>query len=315
MQLAAYVSKRLLRSLLSLCIIITVVFCLLRLMPIEGYFNEFDKMTEVQIHNTLEYLGLNDPVHVQLINFFKQLLKGDLGVSIRYRQNYPIVDILKEKMPFSLKFGTVAVLISIPLGMSLGTLMSRKKSGLWDKLGTGFIVLMQAVPAAIYYLFIQVYGTSLFGLSTLYKQGNPASMILPLFSLALPSIAYYAMWTRRYMVDESNRDYIKLAKIKGVPNSVIWFRHVFRNAIVPMVQMIPTSLLMTLAGSIYVESLYSIPGMGGLLVDVIKRQDNNMVQALVIVYAALSIIGLLLGDLLMIIVDPRISLTKKVEVR
>jgi ABC-type dipeptide/oligopeptide/nickel transport system permease component len=89
------------------------------------------------------------------------------------------------------------------------------------------------------------------------------------------------------------------------------FLHVFKNAFVPMVQYIPTSFLNTVIGSIYVESLYSIPGMGGLLVDVVKRQDNNMVQAIVLLFATVGIIGLLLGDLLMVFMDPRISLTKK----
>ena len=96
-----------------------------------------------------------------------------------------------------------------------------------------------------------------------------------------------------------------------MPNTTIWFRHVFRNSVVPMVNLIPGSILLTISGSIYVESLYSIPGMGGLLVDVIKRQDNTMVLALIIIFSALSILGLLLGDLLMGLVDPRISFAKK----
>ena len=107
------------------------------------------------------------------------------------------------------------------------------------------------------------------------------------------------------------KDYIKLAKAKGVPNAMIWLRHVFRNSVTPMVNLIPGSVLMTISGSIYVESLYSIPGMGGLLVDVIKRQDNTMVQALVIIYSVIGILGLILGDMLMALVDPRISFVKK----
>ena len=89
------------------------------------------------------------------------------------------------------------------------------------------------------------------------------------------------------------------------------FRHIFRNAFVPLAQYIPTAFLNTVIGSIYIESLYSIPGMGGLLVDVIQRQDNTVVQALVLIYAAISILGLLIGDILMAVVDPRISLNKK----
>ncbi|MEG1873184.1 MAG: ABC transporter permease, partial [Ruthenibacterium sp.] len=130
-------------------------------------------------------------------------------------------------------------------------------------------------------------------------------------SLSLGNIDYYAMWLRRYMVDESTKDYVQLARAKGVSGRKIMSSHIFRNAFVPMVQYIPSSLLNTVIGSIYIESLYSIPGMGGLLVDVIKRQDNAMVQIIVLLYASVGILGLILGDILMAMVDPRISYTKK----
>lgn len=306
-----YSIKRLLRSLLTLFIIIAVVFSLLRLMPIEGYFDNFDKMSPSQIQTKLTLMGLNDPLYQQLARFIWNLFHGDLGQSTRYRVGVPITQILGKKILVSFKFGILAMLISLPLGMLLGVIMARGKGKLADKLGNAYIVFIQAVPNAVYFLFIQLYGAMLIGCSMLYKVSDTRTMILPILSLALPSIASYAMWLRRYMVDETNKDYIKLARAKGVPNSTIWFRHVFRNSVVPMVQLIPGSILMTISGSIYVESLYSIPGMGGLLVDVIKRQDNNMVQALVILYSIMGILGLLLGDILMGIVDPRISFTKK----
>ena len=306
-----YIIKRLLRSVLSLLIIVAVVFSLLRLMPIEGYFDNFDKLSESQIENKLIALGLRDPLYVQLGRFIWKLLHGDLGESTRYRVGVPITEILGKKITVSLKFGLWAMAISLPLGMLLGVAMARNKGGLADKLGNAYIVFIQAVPNAVYFLFIQLYGSMLLNCSMLYKRNKPITMILPIISLALPSISSYAMWLRRYMVDESNKDYIKLARAKGVSRKTIWSRHVFRNSVVPMVQLIPGSILMTISGSIYVESLYSIPGMGGLLVDVIKRQDNNMVQALVMLYAGMGILGLLLGDILMGIVDPRISFTKK----
>ena len=138
----------------------------------------------------------------------------------------------------------------------------------------------------------------------------PVTWVLPVVCLALPSIASYGMWMRRYMVDQMNQDYVKLAKAKGVPERKIMTSHIFRNAVVPMVQTIPGSLLLTIMGSLYVESIYSVPGMGGLLINVIQRQDNTMVQALVLIFASLGIIGLFLGDLMMILVDPRISLNR-----
>lgn len=125
------------------------------------------------------------------------------------------------------------------------------------------------------------------------------------------SICTFAMWMRRYMIDNINMDYVKLARAKGVRGGRIMFLHVFKNAFVPMAQFLPGSVLSTIIGSIYVEHLYSIPGTGGLLIDVIQRQDNTMVQTLVLLYAAIGIIGMFLGDLLMALLDPRISFVKK----
>ena len=306
-----YTLKRLLRSVLTLVILITVIYALMQFMPEEGYFKNYEKMSRVQIDTALRNMGLKDPLYIQVGRFIGKLVTGDLGVSYRYRVNYPISDIVAPKVVMSMKLGLTSILISLPLGMILGALMARKKGGIADRLGNAYIVFIQAVPNAVYFIFIQLFGSDLLHVSMLYKEGDWTSLILPVISLALPSISSYAMWLRRYMVDETNKDYIKLARAKGVPNTTIWFRHVFRNSVVPMVNLIPGSILMTISGSIYTESLYSIPGMGGLLVDVIKRQDNSMVLALVVLFAAMSIIGLLLGDILMGIVDPRISFAKK----
>lgn len=281
-------------------------------MPVEGYFTNIDKMTDEQIQNGLHQMGLDQPVLKQLFNFFKNLvLHGDLGTSRVYRNNVPVLEILKPKIPISIKLGCLSLLLSLVLGLPMGTLMAKYKGKFFDHLGTAFIVLIEAVPAAVYYLFIQLYGTEWLGISMLFKVSDPKSWILPVFSMSLGNIAYYAMWLRRYMVDESQKDYIMLARIKGVSEGKIMFRHIFRNAFVPMAQYLPTSFLNTVIGSIYIESLYSIPGMGGLLVDVIKKQDNSMIQAIVLLYACVGVIGLLLGDLLMVAFDPRISLTKK----
>lgn len=306
-----YLLKRLARSVLTLFIIISVVFILLRLMPIEGYFQNFEKLTDEQIQSGIRNMGLDKPVLIQLKNFYIQLFHGNLGVSRIYRANVPITEILAPKIPLSLQLGGCSLLLSLILGIPLGTLMARSKGKFWDKFGTAFIVFIQAVPAAVYFLFIQVFGSDWFGVSMLFDKSDSSTWILPIVSMSLGNIAYYSMWLRRYMVDESNKDYVKLARAKGVSNNDIMMKHVFRNAFVPMIQYIPSSFLNTIIGSIYIESLYSIPGMGGLLVDVVKRQDNTMVQAIVIVFATVGILGLIFGDLLMTVIDPRISFNKK----
>lgn len=306
-----YLSKRMLRSLFTLVIVISIVFILLRQMPIEGYFPNFEKMNDEQIANGLAALGLDKPIFVQLWNFLKGVFRGDLGTSYVYRSNVAVTEILAPKIPVSLKLGSLSILLSLIVGIPMGTLMARKKGKFFDGLGTAFIVFIQAVPAAVYYLFIQLYGTDLFKIPLLFNADRFVCWILPVVSMSLGNIAYYAMWLRRYMVDQSTREYVGLARAKGVPERRIMFRHIFRNAFVPMAQYIPTSFLNTIIGSIYIESLYSIPGMGGLLVDVIKKQDNTMVQAIVLLYATVGVIGLILGDLAMVALDPRISLVRR----
>ena len=228
-----------------------------------------------------------------------------------YKLNAPVTRILAQKLPISIEMGVLAMLLSLVLGIPLGLVMGRYKGRWPDKLGTAFIVLIQAVPAAVYFLYIQMYGTTAMGVGLLFDAANWRYWVLPVCSMSLANLAFYAMWLRRYMVDESNKDYVKLARAKGVSKNNIALHHVFRNAMVPLVQYIPSAFLNTVVGSIYIESLYSIPGMGGLLVTCVQRHDNTMVQGIVLLYACVGIIGLILGDLLMVLIDPRISFGKK----
>ena len=299
--MARYIIKRIIHSLITLCIVIAIVLLLLRAMPIEGYFNNYDKLSKAQVNVTLQKLGLKDPAPVQIAKYFGQLLRGNLGVSNKYRAGYPIAKIIAKKIPVSIELGLLAQAFALALGIPLGIAMAkstRSRFKIWDKFGTVLIVIIEAVPSAVYHLLIQLYGSEWLGVPMLFDESKWYTWILPVFSLSIGSIVYYAMWLRRYMVDEANKDYIRLARAKGVPEGKISRVHVFRNAFVPLIQYIPNSILFTLMGSLYVESLYSIPGMGGLLVQVIKIQDNTMVEALVVIYSALSVVGLLLGDIM-----------------
>lgn len=306
-----YLLRRIGEALIVLVIVVLVVFCLLRLMPLEGYFDEsIDILTEAQIEQTLRNLGLLDPLHIQLKNFIVNLMHGDLGVSITYRKNVPIVDILADKIPYSLAFGLGAFLLSYIIGLPAGILMALYKGKWFDSIGTAYIVVINALPAAVYLLFIQIYVTEICSLPMLFKEDNPISWILPLICMSLSGIAARAMWIRRYMVDQLSTDYIKLAKAKGLGSKAIMFKHVFRNAFVPMTQNIPVNLLMLIGGSIYVESLFSIPGMGGLLITAIQKQDNTLVQAIVLIYSTIGVFGMIVGDVLMSVTDPRIKLVR-----
>ena len=308
----AYFMKRLGQSFITLFIIMTLVFCLLRLMPEDGYLGPgADKMPQATKESILRNMGLRDPLVIQIKNFYVNLFRGDLGKSAIYRPQVEISTIIAEKAPYSIAFGLMSVGVSLVLGISAGALMARYKGRTFDKVGTLFIVFMNAVPSIVYHLLIQLYVTQWTKLPILYAQIRPETWILPVLSLSIGNIAFYAMWMRRYMVDELNKDYVKLARAKGQANKKIMFGHVFRNSFVPLVQYIPSAILYTIAGSIVVESLYSIPGMGGLLVQTIQRQDNPLVQALVLIYSCLGVFGMMMGDIAMVIVDPRIKFAKK----
>ena len=311
-----YILRRLVGGTLSLFIIVTVIFILLRLMPMEGYFGaQYDKLSPETRASLLAEKGLDKPVIVQLFNFYKGLFHGDLGTSWIYRAKYPIAKILQNKIPVSLKLGLISMVVSLVIGIPMGAMMARSKDKFGDKIGTGFIAIIEALPAAVLLLFVQLYFSNWYKLPLLYDKNNWISIILPVFSISLLSISTYAMWMRRYMIDNINMDYVKLAIAKGASSRRVMFLHVFKNAFVPMAQFLPVSLLSTIIGSIYVEHLFSIPGTGGLLIEVIQRQDNTVVQALVILYSSIGIIGMVLGDIFMALLDPRISFSKKEDGR
>jgi len=314
--MAQYILKRLLSGAVSLFIIITVIFILVRLMPMEGYFGaQYDKLSPETRASLLAEKGLDKPVIVQLFSFYKNLLRGDLGVSWIYHENYPISKILEKKIPVSLELGLISMAVSMIVGIPLGSMMARTNGKLGDKIGTAFIVIVEALPAAVLLLFVQLYFSSWFKLPLLFDKNNWISYILPVLSISLLSISTYAMWMRRYMIDNINMDYVKLAVAKGASSRRIMFHHVFKNAFVPMAQFLPASLLSTIIGSIYVEHLFSIPGTGGLLIEVIQRQDNSVVQVLVMLYSVIGIIGMVLGDIFMALLDPRISFNKREDGR
>lgn len=312
MKLFKYILGRIGRSLISLVLIMLTVFLMMRALPVDRYYGDrADHLTDQEKHAILESYGLTDPIPVQFIKYVDGLVHGDLGTSITYYKGKSVTEIIAPKIGYSLRFGIASLMLSLVLGIGLGLLMVRNKDRLQDHLGNGFILFVNAVPSAVYYLFLQFIGTKLMNIGMLYKEGNIATCILPVISMSLGSIASYAMWTRRYMLDQVNQDYVALARAKGLTNRQIMSRHVLRNAFAPMAQNLPTSIIFTISGSLYIESLYSIPGMGGLLVNAIQAQDNPLVQAIVMFYAILGVTGMLLGDLAMMACDPRITFTKE----
>lgn len=309
-----YTIKRLLQSLVTVLIVGTIVFLLMRMLPTDYFFTEDQlmKLTEEQKNEQLLAAGLLDPIPEQLLHFYGQIIRLDFGKSRRIQSGVDVIKVIGSKFTVSMRLGVISLVISLITGVFIGIIQTLNKDRLLDHVGTAYTIFVNAVPSLVSYSLVLVFGSRVLGLPSQYSTRNPSqSSILPIVCLALASIASYALWTRRYMVDELNKDYIRLARVKGLSSKEIMTRHVFKNAFVPLVQYIPASFLYTIGGSLLVERFFSVPGMGPLLTDSIQRYDTNVVQTLTIIYATLGILGVFLGDVLMMIVDPRIKLTGK----
>lgn len=309
-----YTIKRLVESLITVLIIVTIVFLLLRMLPTDYYFTEEQlmKFTEEQKQEQLLAAGLLDPIPEQLMDFYNNVIHLDFGESRRIQNGVAVTKVIGDKFAISMQLGLIAIAISVVIGVPLGILQTSFKDRVPDHIVTVYTIFVNAVPSLVTYSLILIFGSRVLGLPSMYSTRNPGpSSILPIVCLSLGSIAWYALWVRRYMIDELNKDYIKLARVKGLSSRSIMVKHVLRNAFLPIAQYLPQSMLLTIGGSLLVERFFSVPGMGPLLTDSIQRYDTNVVQTLVMLYASLSILGVFLGDVLMMIIDPRITLANK----
>ncbi len=240
---------------------------------------------------------------------------GNLVLKDRFVDDYTNVTTYKggmSKMGFSFVIGILSVLMAYALGLPIGILMAQHKDSLIDKIGTVYIVFIIAVPSLSYIFLFKAIGYRM-GLPTTFNvdSENKLMYILPIVSLALPSVANLMKWMRRYMIDQMNSDYVKFARSGGLSEGEIFRKHVMKNAVIPIVHGIPGSVLGCLVGAIITERVYSVPGTGNLLNDAIHAYDNNVIVGVTMFYAILSVTAIILGDILMSMVDPRISFKSK----
>ena len=331
-QVRNYVIKRILLSFVILFCVTFIIYVMMRSLP--SSFAENMAMQLSQAPGAKPYqewldqlnaaYGLDKGILPGFMTWLSSAVHGQFGDS--WKWNVPVVQKFQEVIGLSVVMGGISFVLSMIIAVPLGILAATKQYSRTDYVITAVALVGISLPSFFFATLLKLLFSVKLGWFDLYGLvgrdyaqlsswgqfcDRANHLVLPIVTLVIVSIGSTMRYTRTNMLEVLNADYIRTARAKGVPNSTIWFRHVFRNSVVPMVNLIPGSILLTISGSIYVESLYSIPGMGGLLVDVIKRQDNNMVLALVVIFAVMSILGLLLGDLLMAVVDPRISFTKK----
>ena len=218
-----------------------------------------------------------------------------------------------SKIGFSFVIGVIATILSYVIGLPLGLAMARFKDGWLDKIGTFYIMFIIAVPSLAYIFLFKAIGGSLFKLPTLFDMdsGSKLMYLLPIISLALPSVANLMKWMRRYMIDQMSADYVKFARSGGLSENEIFTKHIWKNAAIPLVHGIPGSLLFAMTGAIITERVYSVPGAGNLLTQAINKYDNGVIVGVTLFYAILTVASNIMGDVLITAVDPRITFTSK----
>ena len=271
--------------------------------------------TEVKRHVTYETGYEGDTSLIFGTLKYKYILdRMDVQKFVDHYADGKFVRSQQSMIGISFLMGIFSLILAYGIGLPVGLLMAKNKDGLIDKLGMIYIIFIIAVPSLAYIYVFRYLGTKIFGLPTVfttYGAGDIRSWILPIISLALPSISSLMLWTRRYVVDQMNSDYVKFAKAKGLNQSEIFRTHIFKNAIIPIAQGIPSSLAGCITGAIITESIYSVGGMGKMLPDATKQYNNVMVVALTFLFSSISVLSVLMGDLVLTWVDPRIQLAEK----
>ncbi len=247
--------------------------------------------------------------------YLEDSLSASLVYADRFVDDYTNVGIVrggKSKIGYSFTIGIISVFMSYLIGIPIGIAMARKKDKLIDKLGTIYIVFIIAVPSLAYIFLFKAIGGKL-GLPTTFDMESTSKLIyiLPIISLALPTIGGLMKWLRRYMIDQMNSDYVKFARSGGLSENEIFTKHILKNAAIPIIHGIPGNVLFALTGAIITERVYVVPGAGNLLTEAINRYDNGVIVGVTLFYAVLSVVSIILGDILMSLVDPRISFTTK----
>ncbi len=305
-----YIIKRVLISVFTLLVITLVLFILLRLMP-GSPFND-EKITAEQ-HAVLDAkYGLDQPIVVQFGRYVINMFKGDFGVSYNISKNTPISQLIQTRLPISIAIGGFAVMLGAFFGLILGIVAALKHGTFWDTLCTIISVIGVSVPSYVFALGLSyTFGFRLSWLPMLYStRAAFESSIMPSVALSLFTLASIARFTRTEMLEVLDSDYMLLAESKGISGGPLIVRHALRNSLIPIVTVLAPLIVDLMTGSLVVEKIFSIPGVGSLLVTAIQSNDYNVVIALSFIYSAMYIGIMLVVDILYGIIDPRIRLAK-----
>ena len=301
-----YVLKRIAYGILTLFVLITLTFFMMRALPGDPFIGDKTPSPTTLANMEAKY-GLDKPPIVQYFIFLGNCVRGDLGVSISY-ENRSVNEIILSSFPISMDLGARAILFAMIAGILLGAVAAVKRGSITDSLSMFIAIVGVSVPSFILGALLQYFLAVKLRLVPVQGWGTFAQTLLPSFALGMSSLATISRLMRTSMLDVLSQDYIKTAKAKGLSQSMILWRHALRNAIMPVITLIGPTVAAVFTGSFVVESIFNIPGLGKYFVTSIKDKDFTMISGTTIFYGALLILCTLVVDLLYGVVDPRVKL-------
>ena len=303
-----YIGRRLLIAIPTLLLVITAAFFMMRAAPGSPFDGDRKLLPEIEA-NVLAMYGMNKPLGEQYVDYLVGVAKGDLGPSLKYRDK-SVLDILKENYPISLKLGLSAIVIAGMVGVSLGVMAALRQNKLTDNAVMAVAILGVCIPTFVTApLLVLGIASKLGWLPTAgWNDGALPNMVLPVVVLALPQIAIISRLTRAGMIEVLHAGYIRTARAKGLPERLIVGKHALRAALLPLVSYLGPACAGLITGSLVVERIFNLPGLGKFFVISALQRDYTVVMGMVIVYAALILVLNLVADLLYAVLDPRVRL-------
>ena len=304
-----YIITRILQSFLVLILVATITFLLMNMVPGSPFLSEKPPSPEVMEQLNKKY-GLDKPLSVQLKKYLINTLKLDFGVSLKMQKNRPVIDIIKEMLPTSVKLGLIALLWATLVGVPLGALAAYHRG---EKLDSFLRVLttigISAPGFVVATLLLLFFGVKLkifptMGLNTV------GSYFMPCFSLGFYPMCYIARLSRSSMLDAIGQDYIRTARAKGVSEGKILFKHALKNAFIPVLTYLGPLTAGIITGSMVVESVFSVQGLGRYFINSVLNRDYPIIMATTLFFAFMVIVMNMVVDILYRFIDPRIDLTK-----
>lgn len=304
-----YALKRIVYMIVTLWLIITVTFVLMKLLPGDPFGEATQKMSPAYREILYRQYGLDKPIWQQYLKYLGDVVRGDLGVSFQFPA-HTVTDKIEQAFPASLELGIWALLISVTFGLLLGILAALNHGRAADHAATVTALLGVSIPSFVLGPLLSYFVGVKLGWLPAGLWNGPQHRILPAIALSFGTLASVARMMRTSMLDVLNQDYIKTAKAKGLSKFTIVTKHTIRNAILPVVTLLGPVFVNLITGTLVIEKIFSVPGLGTHFVQSITTNDYTMIAGLTIFYSALLVVVLFITDLVYGLIDPRIRLAK-----